>query len=234
MIKLSSRFNGFTCKSKLDWKHIFWWKCFLNGDHSSGQVYILVLFCCCFHSTEHENVSCFQLTIDRSKPPKNMGKFEDISLFGNFILRVDVECAGGFIASSLTGVGMLQRKPKGNLRNFSENLLWLGQQGHLCHLNYHNAVMIIHLTPLIKLTFQYSIPIISHAPEPIQLPFLHESNRTMTTSLLVFGPKKYSGKRVKGASEGDIASTPITLPQQVTEGSLSGQGTCWRKGCTSS
>ena len=62
-----------------------------------------------------KNVSCFQLSIDRSKAPKKMGTFKDISLFGSYVFPVEGENAGGIIARSLAGVGKVSKKTKGNL-----------------------------------------------------------------------------------------------------------------------
>ena len=50
-------------------------------------------------------MSCFKLTIDRSRAPKKMGTFKDISLFGSFVFPVEGDHAGGIVAHSLAGVG---------------------------------------------------------------------------------------------------------------------------------
>ena len=57
-----------------------------------------------------KKVSCFQLCIDRSKAPKKMVTFKDISLFGNFIFPIEGEYEGGIIATSLAGEGKVSKE----------------------------------------------------------------------------------------------------------------------------
>ena len=41
-----------------------------------------------------KSVSCFKLSIDRSKAPKKMGTFKDISPFGNYVFPVEGDFPG--------------------------------------------------------------------------------------------------------------------------------------------
>ena len=66
-----------------------------------------------------KNVSCLQLSIDRSRVPKKMGTFKDISLYGNFIFPLDGQYAAGIIARSLAGVGKEVKKTKAQLQKIS-------------------------------------------------------------------------------------------------------------------
>ena len=80
-----------------------------------------------------KNVSCFQLSIERSRAPKKMGTFKDISLFGNFIFPLQGEFAGGIIAHSLAGIGKVVKKTKAQIPP------WLAQQAlpSLRNYQYH-------------------------------------------------------------------------------------------------
>ena len=66
-----------------------------------------------------KNVSCFQLSIERSRAPKKMGTFKDISLFGNFIFPLQGEFAGGIIAHSLAGIGKVVKKTKAQIQKIT-------------------------------------------------------------------------------------------------------------------
>ena len=126
-----------------------------------------------------KNVSCFQLSIDRSKAPKKMGTFKDISSFGNFIFPLEGEYAGGVIARSLAGTGKVS-KTKDHLRKISSRCSPLagstgasvsselpqGSEEQLPSTSCQGDV--------------YSIRFINHAPEPIQCPSLLETNRILT------------------------------------------------------
>ena len=59
-----------------------------------------------------KNVTCFKLSIDRSKAPKKMGTLKDVSLFGNFTFPTDGEYVGGIFAKSMVGVGQELGKTK--------------------------------------------------------------------------------------------------------------------------
>ena len=59
-----------------------------------------------------KNVTCFKLSIDRSKTPKKMGTLKDVSLFGNFTFPADGEYGGGIFAKSMVGVGLELGKTK--------------------------------------------------------------------------------------------------------------------------
>ena len=104
-----------------------------------------------------KNVSCFQLSIDRSKAPKKMGTFKDISLFGNFIFPLVGEYAGGVIARSLAGTGKVSKKTKDHLRKISSRCSpLLDQQVHLCRPNYLKAVkssFLVHLAKVMCTAF---------------------------------------------------------------------------------
>ena len=145
-----------------------------------------------------KNVSCFRLSIDRSKAPKKMGTFKDISLFGNFLFPLEGEYAGGVIARSLAGTGKVSKKTKEHLRKISSRCSPLagstgaavsselprGSEGQLHSTSCQGDV--------------YSIRFINHAPEPIQCPVLLETDRILTPWLPSkgFGLKENSGKRV--------------------------------------
>lgn len=145
-----------------------------------------------------KNVSCFQLSIDRSKAPKKMGTFKDISLFGNFIFPIEGEYAGGIIATSLAGVGKVSKKTKGQLKKIAARESPLaGSTGASVSSELPQSIdegpsNSSHQGDI------YSIRFINHAPEPVLLPSLLENDR-IRTSLLPsegFGLKKNSGKRV--------------------------------------
>ena len=59
-----------------------------------------------------KNVTCFKLSIDRSKAPKKMGTLKDVSLFGNFTFPTDGEYGGGIFAKSMVAVGRELGKTK--------------------------------------------------------------------------------------------------------------------------
>lgn len=63
-----------------------------------------------------KNVTCFKLSIDRSRAPKKMGTLKDVSLFGNFTFPTDGEYGGGIIAKSMAGVGRELRKTKAQVQ----------------------------------------------------------------------------------------------------------------------
>ena len=87
-----------------------------------------------------KNVSCFQLSIERSRAPKKMGTFKDISLFGNFIFPLQGEFAGGIIAHSLAGIGKVVKKTKAQIQKITtRNSPWLAQQAlpSLRNYQYH-------------------------------------------------------------------------------------------------
>ena len=59
-----------------------------------------------------KNVTCFKLSIDRSKAPKKMGTLKDVSLFEIFTFPTDGEYGGGIFAKSMVGVGRELGKTK--------------------------------------------------------------------------------------------------------------------------
>ena len=144
-----------------------------------------------------KNVSCFQLSIDRSKAPKKMGTFKDISLFGNFVFPLEGEYAGGVIARSLAGTGKLSKKTKEHLRKVSSRCSPLaGSTGAPVSSELpQGSDEQLHSTS--SQGDVYSIRFISHAPEPIQFPSLLDTNRILTLYLPAkgFGLKRNSGKR---------------------------------------
>jgi len=145
-----------------------------------------------------KNVSCFQLSIDRSKAPKKMGTFKDISLFGNFVFPLEGEYAGGVIARSLAGTGKLSKKTKEHLRKVSSRCSPLaGSTGASVSSELpQGSDEQLHSTS--SQGDVYSIRFINHAPEPIQFPSLLDTDRILTPYLPAkgFGLKRNSGKRV--------------------------------------
>ena len=145
-----------------------------------------------------KNVSCFQLSIDRSKAPKKMGTFKDISLFGNFAFPLEGEYAGGIIAHSLAGIGKVSKKTKEQLKKISSRCSPLaGSTGASVSSELpQGSDEQLHNTSCQGDV--YSIRFINHAPEPIQLPSVLETDRVLTPWLPSkgFGLKKNSGKRV--------------------------------------
>lgn len=145
-----------------------------------------------------KNVSCFQLSIDRSKAPKKMGTFKDISLFGNFLFPMEGQYAAGVIARSLAGTGKVSKKTKEHLRKISSRCSPLaGSTGASVSSELpQGSEEQLHSTSCQGDV--YSIRFINHAPEPIQWPSLLETDRILTPWLPSkgFGLKKNSGKRV--------------------------------------
>ena len=142
-----------------------------------------------------KNVACFQLLIDRSKAPKKMGTFKDISLFGNFIFPVEGDYAGGIIARSLAGIGKVSRKTKVQLAKIaSRDSLMAGSTG-ASELPMQADEQPQSSAPEDDL---YSIRFINHAAEPIHLPSVHQYDRIIPTLVPSHGfdLKKNSGKRV--------------------------------------
>ena len=122
-----------------------------------------------------KNVSCFKLSIDRSKAPKKMGTFKDISLFGNYLFPVVGDFTGGIIAHSLAGVGKEVKKTKAQLQKISSrNAPMAGSTG---------SSISSELPPAREGELQghpdqsetYSIRFINHAPEPLQTPSFIEN-----------------------------------------------------------
>ena len=66
-----------------------------------------------------KNVTCFKLSIDRSKAQKKMGTLKDVSLFGNFTFPTDGEYGGGILAKSMAGVGRELRKTKAQVQKIA-------------------------------------------------------------------------------------------------------------------
>ena len=145
-----------------------------------------------------KNVSCFKLSIDRSKAPKKMGTFKDISLFGNYLFHVEGDFTGGIIAHSLAGVGKEVKKTKAQLQKItSRNAPIAGSTG---------SSISSELPPAREGELQghpdqsetYSIRFINHAPEPMRTPSFIENgeiDRRMHPSS-GFALKKASRKRV--------------------------------------
>ena len=145
-----------------------------------------------------KNVSCFKLSIDRSKAPKKIGTFKDISLFGNYLFPVEGDFTGGIIAHSLAGVGKEVKKTKAQLQKISSrNAPMAGSTG---------SSISSELPPAREGELQghpdqsetYSIRFINHAPEPLQTPSFIENgeiDRRMHPSS-GFALKKASRKRV--------------------------------------
>ena len=145
-----------------------------------------------------KNVSCLKLSIDRSRVPKKMGTFKDISQYGNFIFPLDGEYAAGIIARSLAGIGKEVKKTNAQLQKISsrDNPM-AGSTG---------SSVSSELPPAEEGEFQghptqdetYSIRFINHAQEPLQTPSFIQSERT-DRSLQPsngFALKKASRKRV--------------------------------------
>ena len=144
------------------------------------------------------NVSCFKLSIDRSKAPKKMGTFKDISLFGNYLFPVEGDFTGGITDHSLAGVGKEVKKTKAQLQKISSrNAPMAGSTG---------SSISSELPPAREGELQghpdqsetYSIRFINHAPEPLQTPSFIENgeiDRRMHPSR-GFALKKASRKRV--------------------------------------
>ena len=66
-----------------------------------------------------KNVRCRKLIIDRSKAPKKVGTFKDISLFGNFKFLTTGSYKGGMVVQSLAGFGKVVSKPKAQVQTIS-------------------------------------------------------------------------------------------------------------------
>ena len=146
-----------------------------------------------------KNVSCFQLSIERSRAPKKMGTFKDISLFGNFIFPLQGEFAGGIIAHSLAGIGKVVKKTKVQIQKITtRNSPMAGSTGS--SISSQLPVPQTREEGLQSLSSQdvYSVRFINHAPEPLQSPSFFPSGR-ITTNLQPsngYALKKSSGKRV--------------------------------------
>ena len=146
-----------------------------------------------------KNVSCFQLSIERSRAPKKMGTFKDISLFGNFIFPLQGEFAGGIIAHSLAGIGKVVKKTKAQIQKITtRNSPMAGSTGS--SISSQLPVPQTREEGLQSLSSQdvYSVRFINHAPEPLQSPSFFPSGR-ITTNLQPsngYALKKSSGKRV--------------------------------------
>ena len=146
-----------------------------------------------------KNVSCFQLSIERSRAPKKMGSFKDISLFGNFIFPLQGEFAGGIIAHSLAGIGKVVKKTKAQIQKITtRNSPMAGSTGS--SISSQLPVPQTREEGLQSLSSQdvYSVRFINHAPEPLQSPSFFPSGR-ITTNLQPsngYALKKSSGKRV--------------------------------------
>ena len=146
-----------------------------------------------------KNVSCFQLSIERSRAPKKMGTFKDISLFGNFIFPLQGEFAGGIIAHSLAGIGKVVKKTKAQIQKITtRNSPMAGSTGSSISLQL--PVPQTREQGLQSLSSQdvYSVRFINHAPEPLQSPSYFQSGRIATNLQPSNGYalKKSSGKRV--------------------------------------
>ena len=145
-----------------------------------------------------KNVSCFKLCIDRSRAPKKMGTFKDISLFGNFLFPLEGDYAGGIIARSLAGVGREVKKTKAQLLKISlRNAPMAGSTGSSISSELPPAregELQAHRTE----EEAYSIRFINHAPEPLQIPSFIENGRTESSiqPSSGFALKKASRKRV--------------------------------------
>ena len=125
-----------------------------------------------------KSVSCFKLSIDRSKAPKKIGTFKDISLFGNYLFPVEGDFTGGIIARSLAGVGKEVKKTKAQLQKISSrNAPMAGSTG---------SSISSELPPAREGELQghpdqsetYSIRFINHAPEPLQTPSFIENGES--------------------------------------------------------
>ena len=146
-----------------------------------------------------KNVSCFQLSIERSRAPKKMGTFKDISLFGNFIFPLQGEFAGGIIAHSLAGIGKVVKKTKAQIQKITtRNSPMAGSTGS--SISSQLPVPQTREEGLQSLSSQdvYSERFINHAPEPLQSPSFFPSGRIATNLQPSNGYalKKSSGKRV--------------------------------------
>ena len=146
-----------------------------------------------------KNVSCFQLSIERSRAPKKMGTFKDISLFGNFIFPVQGEFAGGIIAHSLAGIGKVVKKTKAQIQKITtRNSPMAGSTAS--SISSQLPVPQTREEGLQSLSSQdvYSVRFINHAPEPLQSPSFFPSGRIATNLQPSNGYalKKSSGKRV--------------------------------------
>ena len=146
-----------------------------------------------------KNVSCFQLSIERSRAPKKMGTFKDISLFGNFIFPLQGEFAGGIIAHSLAGIGKVVKKTKAQIQKITtRNSPMAGSTGS--SISSQLPVPQTREEGLQSLSSQdvYSVRFINHAPEPLQSPSFFPSGRIATNLQPSNGYalKKSSGKRV--------------------------------------
>ena len=132
-----------------------------------------------------KNVTCFKLSIDRSKAPKKMGTLKDVSLFGNFTFPTDGEYGGGIFAKSMVGVGRELGKTKVQVQKTTsrESCLagatWSSISNELPQTLERDS----QVSPSSEL---YSIRFISHAPEPVQLLTLEEYPRP---SSFFFTPK---------------------------------------------
>lgn len=145
-----------------------------------------------------KNVSCFKLTIDRTKAPKKIGTLKDISLFGNFTFPTDGEYDSGVIDKSMAFLGRELRKTKAQVREIASRESCLaGSTGSSIsselpqHLERQSQVS----PPPQEL---YIIRFINHASEPVQLPTLEEYPRpsSFLSPPSGYALKKNSGKRV--------------------------------------
>ena len=137
-----------------------------------------------------KNVSCFQLSIERSRAPKKMGIF---------IFPLQREFAGGIIAHSLAGIGKVVKKTKVQIQKITtRNSPMAGSTGS--SISSQLPVPQTREEGLQSLSSQdvYSVRFINHAPEPLQSPSFFPSGR-ITTNLQPsngYALKKSSGKRV--------------------------------------
>ena len=137
-----------------------------------------------------KNVSCFQLSIERSRAPKKMGIF---------IFPLQGEFAGGIIAHSLAGIGKVVKKTKAQIQKITtRNSPMAGSTGSSISLQL--PVPQTREQGLQSLSSQdvYSVRFINHAPEPLQSPSYFQSGRIATNLQPSNGYalKKSSGKRV--------------------------------------
>ena len=127
-----------------------------------------------------------------------MGTSKDISLFRNFIFPTDGEYAGGLMAQSLAGLGRELKKTKAQVQKIASRESYLaGATGSSISSELPQAVerQSQGSAPPQDL---YSIRLINHAPEPVQLPTLEEYPRpsSFLSPPSGYALKKNSGKRV--------------------------------------
>ena len=154
-----------------------------------------------------KNVSCFPLSIERSRAPKKMGIF---------IFPLQGEFAGGIIAHSLAGIGKVVKKTKAQIQKITtRNSPMAGSTGSSISLQL--PVPQTREQGLQSLSSQdvYSVRFINHAPEPLQSPSYFQSGRIATNLQPSNGYalKKSSGKSnfLLGSNRNNIFLQPTSM-----------------------